>query len=69
MILIALLVPVLMMLLMLAMEAFEDFLFRPPEVPPTPPGGVDEPSSRSGPKSAEAEPQKDRAAARALRDR
>ncbi|TLS40890.1 hypothetical protein FE633_39320 [Streptomyces montanus] len=69
MILIALLVPVLMMLLMLAMEAFEDFLFRPPEAPPTPIGGADEPSSRSGPKSTEAEPQEDRAGARALRDR
>ncbi|WP_328771466.1 hypothetical protein [Streptomyces sp. NBC_00286] len=36
MILIALLLPVFMMLLMLAMEAFEDFLFRRPDEPQPP---------------------------------
>ncbi|MFE9643691.1 hypothetical protein ACFYO0_06000 [Streptomyces sp. NPDC006365] len=38
MILIALLLPVFMMLLMLGLEAFEDFLFRSPEPRRHPPG-------------------------------
>ncbi|MFC4471073.1 hypothetical protein ACFPH6_42400 [Streptomyces xiangluensis] len=45
MILIALLLPVFMMLLMLALEAFEDFLFRPAK-PRRHPPGHDEPSTR-----------------------
>ncbi|MFG2022733.1 hypothetical protein [Streptomyces sp. NPDC048825] len=46
MILIALLLPVFMMLLMLALEAFEDFLFRPAK-PRRHPPGHDERSTRN----------------------
>lgn len=34
MVLVALLVPALLLLLLLAMEAFEDFVFPPPKTPP-----------------------------------
>jgi hypothetical protein len=46
-ILIALLLPVFMMLLMLAMEAFEDFLFRRPAEPRRHPPGHAERSTRT----------------------
>ncbi|MFJ4466893.1 hypothetical protein ACIP2X_05145 [Streptomyces sp. NPDC089424] len=43
MVLIALLVPALLLLLLLAMEAFEDLVFPPPKTPPTEEGLEDLP--------------------------